>query len=243
MLKLKKYFKTLPSRICLTTDTWTSIQNLSYMCLTAHYIDADWKLHKKIIIFCPISSHSGEVIGKAIERCLLDWEIDRIFTITVDNASSNNVGMMYLKRKLNSWKRSLQGDYLHRRCVAHILNSVVKDGLKEYSDSIKKIPSAVRYVRSSPYRLQRFKTCAKTKKIDTKSIVCLDIETRWNSTYLMLELALKFQKAFDLIETKDSKYVADLIGKDGLPTDRNWEYANTLLPFLRIFYDSTNKLL
>lgn len=72
MLKLKKYFKTLPSRICLTTDAWTLIQNLGYMCLIAHYIDADWKLHKKIINFCPISSHSGEVIGKAIEKCLLD---------------------------------------------------------------------------------------------------------------------------------------------------------------------------
>ncbi|XP_058109873.1 zinc finger BED domain-containing protein DAYSLEEPER-like [Magnolia sinica] len=25
-------------RICLTTDSWTSVQNLSYMCLTAHFI-------------------------------------------------------------------------------------------------------------------------------------------------------------------------------------------------------------
>ncbi|KAL2902339.1 Zinc finger BED domain-containing protein RICESLEEPER 3 [Bienertia sinuspersici] len=45
--KLKNYFKQLSSRVCLTTDTWTSGQNLSYMCLTAHFIDDDWKLHKK----------------------------------------------------------------------------------------------------------------------------------------------------------------------------------------------------
>ena len=27
--------------VCLTTDTWTSIQNLNYICLTAHFIDSD----------------------------------------------------------------------------------------------------------------------------------------------------------------------------------------------------------
>ena len=28
-------------RVCLTTDTWTSVQNLNYICLTAHFIDSD----------------------------------------------------------------------------------------------------------------------------------------------------------------------------------------------------------
>ncbi|KAK9677784.1 hypothetical protein RND81_11G166700 [Saponaria officinalis] len=37
--KLKSDFSNLSFRICLTTDTWTSCQNLGYMCLTAHYID------------------------------------------------------------------------------------------------------------------------------------------------------------------------------------------------------------
>jgi len=32
--KLKKALK--DQRLCLTTDTWTSIQNINYMCLTAH---------------------------------------------------------------------------------------------------------------------------------------------------------------------------------------------------------------
>ncbi|KAK8627748.1 hypothetical protein V6N13_135350 [Hibiscus sabdariffa] len=36
---LQGFFKNLSSKVCLTTDTWTSGQNLSYMCLTAHFID------------------------------------------------------------------------------------------------------------------------------------------------------------------------------------------------------------
>jgi hypothetical protein len=26
-------------RVCLTTDTWTSLQNLNYMCVTAYFIN------------------------------------------------------------------------------------------------------------------------------------------------------------------------------------------------------------
>jgi hypothetical protein len=38
-IKLMKVLKN--QHVCLTTDTWTSIQNLNYMCLTAHWIDSD----------------------------------------------------------------------------------------------------------------------------------------------------------------------------------------------------------
>jgi len=37
--------------VCLTTNTWTSVQNLNYMCLTVHFIDSDWKMHKRILSF------------------------------------------------------------------------------------------------------------------------------------------------------------------------------------------------
>ncbi|XP_050233558.1 zinc finger BED domain-containing protein RICESLEEPER 2-like [Mercurialis annua] len=238
--KLKKTFKKFASTICLTTDTWTSIQNMSYMCLTAHFIDDDWKLHKRIISFCPIAGHSGEILGMAVERCLLNWGIGRVFTITVDNASSNDQCIKYLQRRLNSWNGSvLQGEYLHMRCAAHILNLVVKDGLSELDDSIVRIRTAVKYVRSSPSRLQKFNNCVEKEKIDCKSHLCLDVETRWNSTYMMLEAALKFRKAFDLLEIIDSKYVLELTLKKGTPTNDDWDYARTLLPFLKVFYDTT----
>ena len=86
-------------RVCLTTDTWTLIQNLNYFCLTAHYIDVDWVYHKKILNFCLVPDHKGETIGRVVESCLLQWGIDHIFTIIVDNASSNDVAIEYLRRK------------------------------------------------------------------------------------------------------------------------------------------------
>src|SRR5262249_1969242 len=120
-----------------------------------------------------------------------------------DNASSNDVGLQYLKRRLNSWKGTiLGGEHLHVRCAAHILNLVVKDGLSEINDSIVRIRHAVKYVKSSLSRNQKFKNCIEKEKIDSKSRLCLDVETRWNSTYLMLEAALKFQKTFDLLVSR-----------------------------------------
>ena len=39
--KLKVFFRNESQSICITTDTWTSVQNINYMCITAHFIDKD----------------------------------------------------------------------------------------------------------------------------------------------------------------------------------------------------------
>ncbi|KAL4339869.1 hypothetical protein GQ457_08G027390 [Hibiscus cannabinus] len=241
--KLKDIFSKLSSRVCLTTDTWTSGQNLGYLCLTAHFIDDQWRFHKKIINFCPIPGHSGEIIGKSIEKCLNEWNLRKILTVTVDNACSNDVAIQYLRRRITHWGGSvLDGQFLHMRCAAHILNLVVKDGLKELDLSIARIRSAVRFVRSSPNRLQTFKACIEEENITSKSYVCLDIETRWNSTFLMLETALKFKKAFDNLYTKGGAYCKELRRHFGVPDDDDWRRVKAFLPFLQIFYETTLKV-
>jgi len=118
--KLKKALK--DQRLCLTTNTWTSIQNINYMCLTAHWIDEGWNLNKEILNFCQVSTHKGETIGQAIESCLLEWRIDNILTVTVDNASSNNLTIKYLKRVTSNWVTNiLSNDFMHVRCCTHIV--------------------------------------------------------------------------------------------------------------------------
>ncbi|GMI77349.1 DAYSLEEPER [Hibiscus trionum] len=107
--QLKYSFKSLNSRVSLTTDTWTSSQNLSYMCLPAHFIDDDWNLHKRIINFCPVAGHSGQLIGRAVEKCLNEWGLKNIMIVTVDNARSNDLAVDYLRRRLNIWESSLLG--------------------------------------------------------------------------------------------------------------------------------------
>ncbi|KAG7552021.1 Ribonuclease H-like superfamily [Arabidopsis thaliana x Arabidopsis arenosa] len=183
------------------------------------------------------------MIGKLVERCLVSWGISKVFTITVDNASANDVGLRFLKRRLKSWGTSLlDGEFLHMRCGAHILNLVVKDGLDENKDKISRIRAAVRYVRSSPGRLNKFKECILHLRLSSTAGVCLDVETRWNSTYLMLESAVKLKKGFDMLELEDDKYVVELGKLEGVPTEADWDYAKTYTPILKFFYDATLRI-
>ena len=146
-----------------------------------------------------------------MEKCLLDWGIDKVFTVTVDNASSNDVAINYLKKRFFNWGTNLVGGkYLHMRCMAHIINLMVTDGLKEIAPSIACVRAAVRYIRQSPSRLKRFKDCVEMEKIESKRLLCLDVPTRWNSTYLMLDTALTLAKAFERLEDIDPHYKLDL---------------------------------
>ncbi|CAN1783008.1 Putative AC transposase [Linum perenne] len=236
--KLKSCFEQSKVRVCLTTDIWASRHHFDYMCLTTHFIDDNWKLQKRILKFSCIPSHTGATIGLTIETNLIDWGIEKVLTITVDNASSNDVGMQYLKKRFINWKENvLNGEFLHMRCCAHILSLIVKDGMKEVDDSIYHKRSAVRFVRSSTSRLQRFKACVHKEKLD--SFVCLDVEIRWNSTYLMLQSAVVFQRAFERLEEKDVVFRSELQKSKGTPLDTDWIYVKSLLPFLKSFYDAT----
>lgn len=93
-------------RVCLTTNTWTSNQNFNYMVLTTHFIDAKWKMHKRVINFCTIVSHSGNFIGKLIEHPLIQREITKVLTITVHNAAANKCNIEFVRSKLNKRENS-----------------------------------------------------------------------------------------------------------------------------------------
>ncbi|XP_019153680.1 PREDICTED: zinc finger BED domain-containing protein RICESLEEPER 2-like [Ipomoea nil] len=240
-LNLKCLFRGNTQRVSITTDSWTSIQRINYMVVTAHFIDEEWKLHKKIISFVPVTSHKGEYIAKALESCLIEWGLRNVFTVTVDNASSNDVALGFLKRKVLSWGSStVKSKYLHMRCIAHILNLVVQDGLKQCDIAVKRVREVVRYVRSSPSRLKKFRDLAEYSGIEQKTSLCLDVPTRWNSTYLMLQSALIYQKVFDDYEYSDNSFKSDL--GDSIPTSLDWESVNNLVKLLKCFYEMTIRI-
>ncbi|XP_019198271.1 PREDICTED: zinc finger BED domain-containing protein RICESLEEPER 2-like [Ipomoea nil] len=241
-LNLKKFFRTSSQRVSITTDTWTSVQRINYMCITAHFINSEWKLQKKIISFVPIYSHKGESIAKALESYLMDWGLKSVFSVTVDNASSNDTALGFLKKKFVSWGcTAVRNKYLHMRCIAHILNLVVQDGLKESGSAVKKVRDSVRYVRSSPARLQRFRELADVMGVVAKKSLCLDIPTRWNSTYMMLSAALLYEKVFEEYASSDSGFKSDL-GENNIPNFMDWETISGLVQILKSFYEMTVRI-
>ncbi|KAH9771788.1 BED-type domain-containing protein [Citrus sinensis] len=233
---LKNMFIANKYRVSITTGTWTSIQNFNYMVVTAHWVDHNWKLQKRILNFFQITSHKGDSIGKLIEKCLLDWGIEKVMTVTVDNASANDVAGDAM---------ILNGDCLHLRYCVHIVNLIVTEGLKEMHDSIASIRNAIMYVRSSGLRLHKFKSCVEREKIENKGLLAYDVPTRWNSTYTMLSRAIHFQKPFERLEEKehDGPYMSFFNEKKAEqimpPTAEDWKNAEIFIEFLKFFNDVT----
>ena len=51
-----------------------------------------------------------------VELCLREWGIDKIFTVTIDNASSDDVAIDYLRRKTKDREDSiLSCEFIHMR--------------------------------------------------------------------------------------------------------------------------------
>ena len=72
--------------------------------------------------------------------------------------------------------------------------------------------------------------------------VPLDVITRWNSTYLMLEAALKYEGTFNRMVEEDVSFKSYFQEKVGPPSNDDWRNAEAFCVFLKKFYESTLKL-
>ncbi|XP_059315755.1 zinc finger BED domain-containing protein RICESLEEPER 2-like [Lycium ferocissimum] len=169
-------------------------------------------------------------MAEAISNCLLYWNLDKVFSVTVDNASSNDVTVRELSKQLNMWGTNIMdGKHLHVRCMAHILNLIVHEGLKEIDASVKRVRQMVRYVRSSSTEGSHFKKCCEVQRVDCSKTLELDVPTRWNSTYLMLDTAQNFEKAFDRFDLFDenfNNYLSTHVLEDGSVAGSHYVTSN-----------------
>lgn len=190
-VKLRHALNDVPGRFCLTTDLWRALTIEGYMCLTAHYIDNSRNLKSKILPFCVFPPpHIGATIAIKVLALLEEWRLEKtVFTITVDNASSNDNMQGILKRQLRK-NLVCNGEFFHIICAAYILNLIVQSGLKVIDKALEKIRDSVKYVKVTETRELLFQGCIEAMGIEAKAGVVLDVTTHWNSTHLMLERAI-----------------------------------------------------
>ena len=63
---LKNMFTPNHQRVCITTDTWTSIQMCNCMVITTHFIDKKWELHKRILSLYPFLIIKERLLGSSL---------------------------------------------------------------------------------------------------------------------------------------------------------------------------------
>jgi hypothetical protein len=84
-LKLKTFLKTDCTRVALTTNCWTSIQNLSYLVITAYFIGNDGNYQKRIISFILVPNHKEDTIERNVEEVLREWGIRNVSTVASES--------------------------------------------------------------------------------------------------------------------------------------------------------------
>lgn len=107
--------------------------------------------------------------------------------------------------------------------------------------TIKRLRRSVKYVRSSPSRLQTFKKCALDENVIYRKSICLDAKTIWNSTYLMIGVTLEYENAFDNLREQDANYRNELNkkGESLFLEPHDWKKLKSLHTFLEEFYELT----
>ena len=119
---MKKILGKNKQRLSLTTDIWVSNNTGdSYMVITTHFVDANWQLKKMILGFKHVIDHKGGTICKVLLECLDEWNIRRVFCITVDNATANNTEMNKFKKavKLIGDDALILKGYALTMCCSH----------------------------------------------------------------------------------------------------------------------------
>ncbi|KAL3856839.1 hypothetical protein ACJMK2_011550 [Sinanodonta woodiana] len=208
--------------VAFTTDLWTSLQNIAYMCVTAHWIN-------------PVDSgrHTGQNISVRLSDCASEWNIpiNKIAATVHDNGSNMNAAM------------NLLDDWPDQLCFAHTLQLAISAGLKV--KSIARMLGASRrlstHFKCSTVAAQALREKQKAlQNNDTTMVseVIIDCSTRWNSTLDMLERLIKLWWAIGAV-LSDPQVTVRSIASTFEMTDENWSLAEALIPILKPFKQVT----
>ena len=212
--------------VSITTDCWTSRAVESFMTVTVHFITGDWQLQSRVLTTMALrGSHTAEKLSSSLRDVFAAWGIlEEVTTCVTDNAANivSAVGMLKLR---------------HQPCFAHTLNLAVKDSIKKTDDIFtakNRLKAVVTFFHHSTLGRNHLMDAHKTSHSVFRKLK-QDVETRWNSTYEMVE---------SYIEQHDQVTMAlCLSGKQTLCiTTDELEVLKKAMATLEPFYEATVEL-
>ena len=243
---MQSMFATVTSAVSCTTDLWTSPNNRSYMATTIHWIDEEWKARRCLLGFKEIVEikHSGVTLAGYFLKTLEEFGVQhKLLCITMDNASVNDTLASTLEtflenldeRCVSSGLKFLARDNrIH--CSAHVLHLACTDALNEFQNQTKKLRTAVKNIRSSPQQEKVFACICESIPGSPDRKPILDVRTRWNSLYDMLNSCLDFKTSFE-------RYSLVSDNQSIMMNAEEWNTILSLKTFLKVFADVSMDLI
>jgi hypothetical protein len=239
--------------VCLTSDIWSGDAKEDYLNVVAHYINSDRQLEKRVLGLRLIDvSHSGVDIVECVHSVLQDYGLTaKVFAVTLDNSFANARAMRNLRHVLSkclgldvvddfgdfndSETNVVNSIFLHQRCACHIINLIVKEALTTLKPLIETFRTVISFLNSSNQRIVAYKSYCIATSVRPRKFQ-LDMDIRWNPTYLMLKHLFSHKDPFTTF--LHAQY-PKAEGEHLLLTDEHWNMAQKVLRFLELFYDAT----
>jgi hypothetical protein len=119
-------------------------------------------------------------------------------------------------------------------CFGHVLNLCVQDGIKTIADSLKNLRNLCSSMKTSSKQkqlLEETSLALKQKYYKLKR----DTNVRWNSTYVMIERALKLKRVLKSLSCEEENNV---FTKYKI-SENEWENLSAIYEFLKPFFEAT----
>lgn len=257
------------SRISISFDAWSSNNDLPLLGVVAHLMDEKHELKTLLLGLSEINSHSGIEQSRVLLQVLQDYGINgnNLGWFVLDNASNSDTALVELAKSLSfdPLKKKL-------RCVGHMISLAAdafltggdpadldKNIRKEQSETEKlklwrergpvgKLQNTVIHITRSSRRKNLFNKCQENNSAQSGNdriyVLVRDGGVRWNSTYMMVERALKLRDSLKDYNAKmqrstdpaDSEVCLDDITSD------DWEMLVKVKGILKPLFIATKRM-
>ncbi|CAH1104409.1 unnamed protein product [Psylliodes chrysocephalus] len=213
-IKVTEVLKSAKS-VSITTDGWTSINNDSFIAVTAHFIDDNFQI-KSVLLEVGVCkfNHTSRHLADDLNRVVSEWGLEnKIFLALSDNAANIKKAIIDELK----WK--------HLPCIAHTINLIVKDALTVVENLVSKISDIVSHFKRSTVAKNKLDFYQKQNGKEPKKLV-QSVATRWNSVFYM------FRRITELKEEVRASLAA--LGKEDWPmlSNQEFDYVTEIIEIL-----------
>ncbi|CAG8685125.1 9397_t:CDS:2 [Cetraspora pellucida] len=148
-VNIKLVLNNILGKVSFTSDIWTAANKIAFLSLTIHYIDTSWKLKNFLLDIIPMDVRHTECnIANNILRVFHEFNLaEKTLALTTNNASSMITCGKAITEKLE--KEFENFSFAHYRCITHVLNLAVVQGIELIDNSIEKIRSLINCIKNS----------------------------------------------------------------------------------------------